>query len=48
MGRRTRTLIATDLDPAALKPGMTKNEVLKALGGGKALRAASLAFRYAH
>jgi hypothetical protein len=42
------TLIATDLDPAALKPGMTKDEVLKALQGGKALRAASLVFRYAH
>lgn len=40
------TLVATDLDPAALKPGMTKDEVLKALGGGKALRAASLVFRY--
>lgn len=40
------TLIATDLDPAALKPGMTKDEVLKALQGGKALRAASLVFRY--
>ena len=42
------TIIATDLDPAALKPGMTKDEVLKALQGGKALRAASLVFRYAH
>ena len=42
------TLIATNLDPAALKPGMTKDEVLKALQGGKALRAASLVFRYAH
>jgi Raf kinase inhibitor-like YbhB/YbcL family protein len=42
------TLIATDLDPAALKPGMTMDEVLKALQGGRALRAASLAFRYAH
>lgn len=40
------TLIATDLDPAALKPGLTKNEVLKALQGGKALRAASLVLRY--
>lgn len=42
------TLIATDLDPAALQAGMTKDEILKALQGGKALRAASLAFRYAH
>ncbi len=42
------TLIATDLDPAALKPGLTNDEVLKALQGGKALRAASLVFRYAH
>lgn len=42
------TLIATDLDPAALAPGLGKDEVLKALQGGRALRAASLAFRYAH
>jgi Raf kinase inhibitor-like YbhB/YbcL family protein len=42
------TLIATDLEPTALKAGMTMDEVLKALQGGKALRAASLAFRYAH
>jgi Raf kinase inhibitor-like YbhB/YbcL family protein len=41
------TLIATDLDPAALAPGMTKDEVLKALQGGRALRAASVVFRYA-
>lgn len=42
------TLIATTLEPAALAPGLTKDEVLKALQGGKALRAASLALRYAH
>lgn len=42
------TLIATDLEPGALAPGMTKDEVLKALQGGRALRAASLVFRYAH
>jgi Raf kinase inhibitor-like YbhB/YbcL family protein len=42
------TLIATDLDPGALAPGLTKDEVLKALQGGRALRAASLVFRYAH
>jgi Raf kinase inhibitor-like YbhB/YbcL family protein len=42
------TLIATDLEPGALAAGMTKDEVLKALQGGRALRAASLVFRYAH
>ena len=42
------TLIATDLEPGALAPGLTKDEVLKALQGGRALRAASLVFRYAH
>lgn len=42
------TLIATDLEPGALPPGLTKDEVLKALQGGRALRAASLVFRYAH
>lgn len=42
------TLIATDLEPGALQPGMTRPEVLKALDGGRALRAASLVFRYAH
>jgi phosphatidylethanolamine-binding protein (PEBP) family uncharacterized protein len=42
------TLIATDLDPGALASGLTKDEVLKALQGGRALRAASLVFRYAH
>lgn len=42
------TLIATDLEPAALPPGLSKDDVLKTLQGGKALRAASLAFRYAH
>lgn len=42
------TLIATDLEPGALAPGMTKDEVLKALQGGRALAAASLVFRYAH
>ena len=41
------TLIATDLEPGALAPGMTKDEVLKALQGGRALRAASLVFRFA-
>jgi phosphatidylethanolamine-binding protein (PEBP) family uncharacterized protein len=39
------TLIATDLDPAALLPGLTKDEVLRALQGGKALRAASFVVR---
>jgi hypothetical protein len=42
------TLIATDLEPGALAPGLTKDEVLKALQGGRALRAASLVFRFAH
>jgi hypothetical protein len=41
------TLIATDVDPGALAPGMTKDEVLKALQGARALRAASLVFRFA-
>ena len=41
------TMIATDLEPNALQPGMTKDELLKALGGGHALRAASLVFRFA-
>jgi Raf kinase inhibitor-like YbhB/YbcL family protein len=42
------TLVATDVDPAALPPGLTKEDVLKALQGGRALGAASLVFRYAH
>ncbi len=42
------TLIATDLEPGALGPGLTKDEVLKALAGGRALRAASFVTRYAH
>jgi Raf kinase inhibitor-like YbhB/YbcL family protein len=42
------TLIATDLEPGVLAPGLTREEVLKALQGGRALRAASLVFRYAH
>lgn len=42
------TLIATDVDPAALPPGLTKEDILKALQGGRALRAASLVFRFAH
>ena len=41
------TFIATSLEPGELAPGMTRPEVLKALEGGKALRAASLAFRFA-
>ena len=42
------TMIATTLEPGALAAGLTKAEVLKALEGGKALRAASYVFRYAH
>jgi Raf kinase inhibitor-like YbhB/YbcL family protein len=41
------TLIATDLEPGALGPGLTKDEVLKALQGGRALRAAGSVFRFA-
>lgn len=41
------TLIATTLEPKELAPGMTRAELLKALEGGKALRAASLVFRFA-
>jgi hypothetical protein len=42
------TLIATTLEPSDLAPGLTKDEVLKALQGGKVRRAASYVFRYAH
>jgi len=42
------TIIATTLEPSELAPGLTKAEVLKALEGGKTLRAASYVFRYAH
>jgi Raf kinase inhibitor-like YbhB/YbcL family protein len=42
------TMIATTLEPSELASGLNKAELLKALEGGKALRAASLAFRYAH
>jgi Raf kinase inhibitor-like YbhB/YbcL family protein len=41
------TLIATTLEPNELQPGLTKPELLKALEGGKALRAASLVLRFA-
>lgn len=41
------TLIATTLEPNELQPGLTKAELLKALEGGKALRAASLVLRFA-
>jgi len=40
------TIIATDVEPNALQSGLTKAELLKALEGGKALRAASLSFRF--
>lgn len=40
------TIIATDVEPNALQPGLTKAELLKALEGGKALGAASLSFRF--
>lgn len=41
------TLIATDLEPDALKTGLTETELLESLKGHN-LRAASLALRYAH
>jgi len=40
------TIIATTVEPGELQPGLTKPELLKALEGGKALRAASLTFRF--
>jgi Raf kinase inhibitor-like YbhB/YbcL family protein len=43
----TFTLIATDLDPKALQPGMTRDEVLKALDG-HAKGAAGLIGRFTH
>jgi Raf kinase inhibitor-like YbhB/YbcL family protein len=39
------TMIATDLEPAALKPGLTRQELLAALKG-RALRAASYVMRF--
>jgi Raf kinase inhibitor-like YbhB/YbcL family protein len=41
------TFIASSLEPGELAPGLTRAEVLKALEGGKALRAASLVLRFA-
>jgi Raf kinase inhibitor-like YbhB/YbcL family protein len=41
------TLIATDLEPNALPPGLTKAELIAALNG-RALRAASFVTRFAH
>jgi Raf kinase inhibitor-like YbhB/YbcL family protein len=41
------TLIATTVEPGELPAGLTKAELLKALEGGKALRAASLVLRFA-
>ncbi|HEX6690531.1 MAG TPA: YbhB/YbcL family Raf kinase inhibitor-like protein [Burkholderiales bacterium] len=41
------TLIATTVEPGELPAGLTRPELLKALEGGKALRAASLVFRFA-
>jgi Raf kinase inhibitor-like YbhB/YbcL family protein len=40
------TVVATDLDPAALKPGMTRDEVYKAIGG-HGLVGASIVGKYA-
>ena len=41
------TFIATSLEPGELAPGMNRQDVLKALEGGKALRAASMVVRFA-
>jgi phosphatidylethanolamine-binding protein (PEBP) family uncharacterized protein len=41
------TLMATTLEPNELAPGLTRPELLKALEGGKTLRAASFVFRFA-
>ena len=41
------TIIATSVEPGELPAGLTKPELLKALEGGKALRAASLVLRFA-
>jgi Raf kinase inhibitor-like YbhB/YbcL family protein len=43
----TFTLIATDLDPAGMQPGMTRDELLTALTG-HALGAAGLVGRFRH
>ena len=40
------TMIATSVAPNELPAGLTRAELLKALEGGKALRAASLTFRF--
>lgn len=41
------TIIASTLAPNELPPGLSRADVLKALEGGKAVRAASLVFRFA-
>jgi Raf kinase inhibitor-like YbhB/YbcL family protein len=41
------TVIATDLTPDALKPGLTRDEVIASLRGGHALRGATIVGRYA-
>jgi hypothetical protein len=41
------TLIATDLDPKALQPGMTRDELFAALNG-HAKGAAGLILRFRH
>jgi len=41
------TFMATSLEPNELPAGLTRAELLKALEGGKALRAASIVFRFA-
>ena len=43
----TFTLIATDLDPKALQPGMTRDELFAALAGHTKI-AAGLVVRFRH
>jgi len=44
----TFTLIATDLDPKGMQPGMTRDELFTALGGGHAKGGAGLIVRFRH
>jgi Raf kinase inhibitor-like YbhB/YbcL family protein len=40
------TIIATDIEPGTLKPGLTRDELIAALRGGHALAASGLVARY--
>lgn len=42
----TITVIATDVEPGALKPGLTRDELIQALRGGHALAPASIVGRF--